>query len=88
MRAVVVGTGAGGAITARELARKGFQVVVLEAGGRFAPLSRKVTLTEPLRRAGALGTERNVRRLFPSMWVQRSSDELVLVRGLTEGGTT
>ncbi|HVO77951.1 MAG TPA: GMC family oxidoreductase N-terminal domain-containing protein [Methanomassiliicoccales archaeon] len=88
MRAIVVGTGAGGALVARELTRKGFQVVILEAGGRFAPLTRKVTLTEPLRRAGALGSERTIGRLFPSMWVQRSSEDLVLIRGIAEGGTT
>jgi choline dehydrogenase-like flavoprotein len=37
MRAIVVGTGAGGATAARELALKGMDVLVLEAGGPFKP---------------------------------------------------
>ena len=32
MKAIVVGTGAGGATAARELANKGFEVIMLEAG--------------------------------------------------------
>jgi choline dehydrogenase-like flavoprotein len=88
VRAIVVGSGAGGSLAARELARKGFEVIVLEAGGRFAPMTRRVTRTEPLRRAGALGSERTIKRMFPGMWIERSSDDLVLIRGLAEGGTT
>ncbi|MDD1743839.1 MAG: FAD-dependent oxidoreductase [Methanomassiliicoccales archaeon] len=88
MRAIVVGSGAGGSLAARELTKAGMEVVVLEAGPEFRPMSRRVTLTEPLRRAGVMGTERTIRRLFPAMWTARSSDELVLVRGIATGGTT
>lgn len=88
MRAIVVGSGAGGSLAARELTKLGIEVIVLEAGGEFKPMSRRVTLTEPLRRAGMMGTERTIHRLFPAMWTARSSDELVLVRGLVAGGTT
>ena len=35
MRAIVVGTGAGGATAARELANAGFEVIVLEARKEF-----------------------------------------------------
>lgn len=88
MRAVVVGSGAGGAMAARELASKGMEVVVLEAGGSFKPMSRRITMTEPLRRLGVLGTTRTAHRFIPSMWIARSSEELVLVRGVGAGGCT
>ncbi len=88
MRAIVVGSGAGGSLAARELTKAGMDVVVLEAGSEFRPMSRRVTMTEPLRRAGMMGTERTISRLFPAMWTARSSDELVLVRGIATGGTT
>ncbi|HUL40050.1 MAG TPA: FAD-dependent oxidoreductase [Methanomassiliicoccales archaeon] len=88
MRAIVVGSGAGGAMAARQLAKAGLQVLVLEAGGPFKALSRNVTMTEPLRRVGLLGSERNAQRFLSSMWIARSSEELVLVRGIGAGGST
>ncbi len=77
MRAIVVGSGAGGATAARELVRRGMDVVVLEAGGQFKPFTRRVGWTEPLRRAGLLGGERNVSRFIPAYRTDRSSDELL-----------
>ena len=88
MRAVVVGTGAGGATAARELALKGYDVVVLEAGRPFKPFTRKIGWAAPLRRAGMLGGERTISRIFPAMEARRSSRDLVLVRGLAAGGCT
>jgi choline dehydrogenase-like flavoprotein len=88
MRAIVVGTGAGGATAARELALKGFEVVVLEAGPQFKPLTRKLNWAAPLRRAGLLGGERTISRIFPAMEARRSSKDLVLVRGRAAGGCT
>ena len=88
MKAVVVGTGAGGATAARELALKGFEVVVLEAGRPFKPFTRKIGWAAPLRRAGMLGGERTISRIFPAMEARRSSRDLVLVRGLAAGGCT
>ncbi len=88
MRALVVGTGAGGATAARELALEGFEVVVLEAGKPFKPFTRKLAWAAPLRRAGMLGSERTISRIFPAMEARRSSKELVLVRGIAAGGCT
>ena len=88
MRAVVVGSGAGGATAARELATRGFEVTVLEAGDPFKPLTRTLGWARPLRRAGLLGSERTITRVFPHMEARRSSEDLVLVRGVTLGGCT
>jgi choline dehydrogenase-like flavoprotein len=88
MRAIVVGTGAGGATAARELALKGFQVVVLEAGGTFRPFTRRISWAAPLRRTGLLGGEGTITRLFSAMETRRCSKDLVLVRGMAEGGCT
>ena len=88
MKAIIVGSGAGGATAALELTMKGFDVTVLEAGKPFKPFTRHLTLTEPLRRIGLLGDEQTIHRIFPHMDASRSSKELVLVRGITTGGST
>jgi choline dehydrogenase-like flavoprotein len=89
MKAIVVGSGAGGATAARELAAQGFEVQVLEAGRSFRPLDRRLLQwAEPLRRAGLLGNTRLVPWIFPPMQAQRSSADLVLMRGVTTGGST
>ncbi len=88
MRAIVVGTGAGGATAARELQLAGFEVCILESGSSFKPFTRNLSWSKPLRRLGLLGGEKNFRHLFPAMDIQRSSEDLVLVRGLTTGGST
>lgn len=87
MRAVVVGSGAGGATAARELASRGFEVLVLEAGSPFKPFTRRLGWAEPLRRLGLIG-EGTFTRLFPHMWIERPSEGLMLVRGVTTGGST
>ncbi len=88
MKAIVVGSGAGGATAARELSLRGFQVMVLEAGGQFKPLTRRVQWTEPLRRFGLMGSERTISKIYPGLDAFRSQEGLVLVRGLTVGGCT
>jgi choline dehydrogenase-like flavoprotein len=88
VRAVVVGTGAGGATAARELALNGWEVLVLEDGGPFKPFTRNISWAAPLRRAGMLGSERTISRIFPALQARRSSEELVLVRGIAAGGCT
>jgi choline dehydrogenase-like flavoprotein len=88
MRVIVVGSGAGGATVARELQSNGFEVSILEAGSPFKPFTRNISWSEPLRRWGLLGDEGNFRHLFPHMNMLRSSADLLLVRGLTTGGST
>ncbi|MCC7559511.1 MAG: FAD-dependent oxidoreductase [Methanobacterium sp.] len=88
MKAIVVGSGAGGATVARELQSRGFEVLVLEAGPPFKPFTRHVSWAEPLRRWGLLGGEKNFKHFFPPMDIQRSSPELILVRGMATGGST
>lgn len=88
MRAIVVGTGAGGATAARELAMNGFEVIILEAGKEFKPFRRLLPLVEPSRKIGLLWNEKIITRLFPPMDVTRSAKDLVLMRGITIGGST
>ena len=88
MKAIVVGSGAGGATAARELQSRGFEVLVLEAGPPFKPFTRHISWAEPLRRWGLMGGEGTFKNLFPPMDLQRSSPELILVRGLATGGST
>ena len=89
MKAIVVGSGAGGATAARELALQGVEVLVLEAGRPFRPLERRLLQwAEPLRRAGLLGSTRLIPWIFPPMQAQRSSEDLVLMRGVATGGST
>ncbi len=88
MKAIVVGSGAGGGTAALELALKGYEVVILEAGKPFKPFTRHLTMIEPLRRIGLLGDEKTIERLFPHMNLIRSEEDLLLVRGITTGGST
>ncbi len=88
MKAIVVGSGAGGSTAALELTLKGFEVIILEAGKPFKPFTRHMTLTEPFRRFGLLGDENTINRIFPHMEAKRSNNDLVLVRGITTGGST
>lgn len=86
-RAIVVGSGAGGATVAKEL-QGTFDVTVLEAGGSFKPFSYNLQLIESFRRTGLLFDEREIRFLFPSMKIRKTPDKMVLVNGICEGGTT
>jgi choline dehydrogenase-like flavoprotein len=88
MRAIVVGSGAGGATAASELARNGFDVLILEAGRPFSPLTRKIAWLNPLRGSWLLKDETSIRRIFPSYWTTRGSEELVILHGQAEGGST
>ncbi|MDO8870122.1 MAG: GMC family oxidoreductase N-terminal domain-containing protein [Methanobacteriaceae archaeon] len=88
MRAIVVGSGAGGATVARELSQNGMEVIILESGGDFKPFTRRLSWSEPLRKIGLMGNEKTITKLFPYLETSRSSKELVLVRGRGTGGST
>ncbi len=86
-RAIVIGSGAGGATAAKELQGK-FDVTILEAGGEFRPLTVNMTLVEKAKRAGLLFWEKEIEFIFPSMRVAKTSDQMLLVCGKGTGGTT
>jgi choline dehydrogenase-like flavoprotein len=86
-RAIVVGSGAGGAAAAREL-QGTYQVTVLEAGREFRPLDLSLRWMERLRNWKLLVDERVIGLVFPAMRVRRSSQGLVHVNGAGTGGTT
>jgi len=88
LRIAVVGSGAGGAMAARELSSRGHEVTVFEAGKPFQPFTRHIEWASRLRGAGLLGGEGTINRIFPHINTLRSSSDLVLVRGLTAGGST
>jgi choline dehydrogenase-like flavoprotein len=88
MKAVVVGSGAGGATVARELVQRGFDVTILEAGKPFSPLTHKVSWFSPLRGSWFLKDENSIKKVFPHYSVTRASRDLAIFRGITEGGCT
>ena len=88
MKAIVVGSGAGGAVAARELVQNGFEVTILEAGKPFSPLTHKVSWFSSLRGSWLLKDENSIKRIFPHYEVTRSSQDLTIFRGVTEGGCT
>jgi choline dehydrogenase-like flavoprotein len=62
-KAIVVGSGAGGATVARALQGK-FEVTILEAGKEFRPLTYNLSLLEKLRKTGLFFDEREIQLLF------------------------
>jgi ferredoxin len=86
-RAIVVGSGAGGAAAAREL-QGAYQVTILEAGGDFRPLSLPFRWMERLRGWGLLFDARAVGLVFPSMKVRKATGGMLVVNGRSAGGTT
>jgi choline dehydrogenase-like flavoprotein len=88
MKSIVVGSGAGGATAARELAHQGFEVLMLEAGQPFNPLTHRVSWLSPLRGTWLLKDENSIKRVFPHYQTIRASEDLAIFTGLTEGGST
>lgn len=86
-KALVIGSGAGGATVAKEL-QKRFEVTVLEAGRQFRPLRANLRKIAKIKRAGLLFDEREVEWIFPFMKIQKTSEGMVLVSGNGTGGTT
>ena len=87
MKAIVVGTGAGGAVAARTLASNGFEVLLLEAGKPFSPLTHKVSWLSSLHGSWLLN-ENTIHQVFPHYNVTHASRNLGIFRGVTEGGCT
>ena len=85
-KAIVIGSGAGGAMAAHMLA-KDFDVTVLEAGRAFKPLALPLEKLALLRPTGIYLDERMIQLLLPSMRIDRHP-EMVMVYGRGVGGTT
>jgi len=88
VKAIVVGSGAGGAMAASELARRGFEVTILEAGHPFNALTHRISWLSPLRGTMLLNDEDAIEHIFPHYKVTRTSEDLVIFTGVTEGGST
>lgn len=85
-RAIVVGSGAGGAVAARELQGK-YQVTILEEGKEFKPFMMSIDKWAKMRKTGMFFDERMIRTLIPNMLVEKTPD-MIMVRGIGQGGTT
>ena len=85
-RAVVVGSGAGGATVAKEL-QGAFDVTVLEAGRDFRRATLDRRSIERLRRSRLLVDPGLVRLVYPPIRIRRTPD-MLLVNGIGTGGTT
>lgn len=86
-KAIVVGSGAGGAAAARDLAGA-FDVTVIEAGREFRPFGWPLERAARLKRLGLLFNEKEIELLFPAMRVDKTAEGMVLISGRGTGGTT
>jgi choline dehydrogenase-like flavoprotein len=86
-RAIVVGSGAGGATVAKEL-QGAFDVTILESGRDFQPLSFSLPTIETIEKLGLLRDEREIPFFFPPMRIRKTTDGMLLVNGEGLGGTT
>ena len=85
-KAIIIGTGAGGATAAKMLSSH-FDVTVLEAGGKFHPLSLPLSTLASLRATGLYFDERLISLILPNMRIAKTPDQVVAYgKGL--GGTT
>lgn len=85
-KAIVIGSGAGGAMAAHMLASK-FDVTVLEAGQAFKPFSLPLEQLAKVRKTGLYFDERMIQMLLPSMRIDKQR-EMIMVYGHGVGGTT
>ncbi|MCL4562086.1 MAG: GMC family oxidoreductase [Chloroflexi bacterium] len=86
-KAIVVGSGAGGATVAKEL-QGNYEVTVLEAGKEFKPFTMKLEGLEKLRRFGMFFDEREIQFVIPAYKIRKATDDMILVNGIGLGGTT
>lgn len=85
-KVIIIGSGAGGAMAAQMLAPH-FDVMVLEAGGTFRPLSLPFNALASLRSTGLYFDERLISLILPNMRIAKTPDQVV-VYGKGLGGTT
>ena len=85
-KAIVIGSGAGGAMAARMLS-KDFEVTVLEQGKEFKPFSLPMDKLAMLRKSGMYFDERMIQMVLPSMRIDKQK-EMIMVYGRGVGGTT
>jgi choline dehydrogenase-like flavoprotein len=86
-KAIVVGSGAGGATVAKEL-QGHYEVTVLEAGQEFKPFRMGLDRLERVRQFGLLFDEREIQFVIPAFKIRRATDKMILVNGVGLGGTT
>ena len=60
----------------------------MEAGNAFHPFSLNLKLIEKVKQTGLLFDEKQVQWLFPSMKISKTADNMVLVNGICQGGST
>lgn len=85
-KAIIIGSGAGGATVAKMLSSH-FDVTVLEAGGTFRPLNLPLAPLASLRATGLYFDERLISLILPNMRIAKTPDQVV-VFGQGLGGTT
>ena len=85
-KALIIGSGAGGATVAKALSTH-YDVTVLEAGGTFRPLSLPLDTLASLRATGLYFDERLISLILPNMRIAKTPDQVV-VYGQGLGGTT
>jgi choline dehydrogenase-like flavoprotein len=61
---------------------------MLEAGEPFNPLTHKVSWLSPLRGTWLLKDEGSIKRVFPHYQTIRTSENMAIFTGITEGGST
>ncbi len=86
-RAIVVGSGAGGATAAKEL-QGNYDVTVLESGREFRPFTPELARLERWKKSGLFLSESMIPLLFPAMKIRKTREQMVLVHGAGLGGTT
>lgn len=84
--AIVIGTGAGGAVMAYELQGK-YDVTILEAGSEFKSFSGSLQKYASLRATGLYRDLAQIHALIPNMIIDKS-EEVGIARGIGLGGTT
>jgi choline dehydrogenase-like flavoprotein len=86
-QAIVVGSGAGGAVMAREL-QGCFEVTILEAGPQFKAFPYDPDLLGRFRHTAIFSDARLIQWVYPRMEIAKSATGLFIVSGKGTGGTT